>query len=171
MTLMVASLTTLLRMCTRELLQVCRRAAVTVSTSLTQTFLGRHLERRMRVAMTFETGRLLGSMRKVMTLTALGHQVVIVVLAWIVSVKLLVAVQAGKAMLTAITLQIGILHDMTLTALNRRQWYRVGCVKVNRKNKHWQGQNPCQCTDQDQTNIFIEHVASTSYLAGQLFRS
>lgn len=108
-----------------KFLQLVERTAVAGGAGTDQ--LGRHGDFGGRMGIVV-TGVALGdlfAMRKQVAIPAFGHQLIPVVLDRAVGMKILVAFLALELMPAAIVFKIVIKTAVTLSALNRREWFRV----------------------------------------------
>ena len=124
-TVVVTAITTLLRMSAGKSRQRLSRCGMAVGTDQSELLKSRCALRCMRVLVTIGAGDLFRPMRLSMTACAARHQFRIIILERIIHVKKLVALLAGKTMQATGIFQVGILVDMTLTAINRGKRFRI----------------------------------------------
>lgn len=172
---MMATLAPLLAVGARELLQLFRRAAVTIGTGIGQPLHRRHPQWRVRVLVAIEAVGLLRPMLLTMTRGALRHQFGIIVFARVVGVENRVAFLAGEAMFAAGVLEVCVLVRMTLAAfrgLQRRRRHRVQPrihlrqLALGGKSKPWlgkpsQGSNNHQGAKNINNSMKRHHVTSS----------
>ncbi len=161
--IMMAGVAALLGMGAGEAGQLLCRCGVAISADRRELIESRGALRRMRVFMAVGAGGLFFPMRLTMATPAAWHQFGVIILERVVHVKELVAFLAGETVLATGIFQAGIVLYVTLTAINRRQRFRIIGVKFSgdlwklahniggdRRPEETPGrQNHCQSAQQD----------------------